>query len=152
MTTAVTISIDRTSLSLSALAFSGSLSGGTTRGIIKYIPPAKIQRRVYATDSSSVNGSELLTKAKQQAILGFDWYPIGAANETAVQAAFAEVEAALDQFEFEVTTQISGAPAQVWSADAGDIQLGGSDGRTYVDLNHLCPIYSVSIPVYPVPA
>lgn len=102
-------------------------------------------------DSDNITGSELTSVADQATILGFDWFPVGAANETAVQAAYAEVAAAIGQFRFTVTTQVGGATAQVWTADAGDIQLGGSDGRTYVDLNHLCPVYAVTIPVQPIP-
>ena len=148
----VSISIDRTSLSLAPLTFSGTRVGAT-KGIVRYIEPALIERPTYMPDSDSVDGSEATSSAWALAILGFDWFPIGAANETAVQAARNEVRAALAQFGFTITTQISGAPAEVWTAAArGSMALGGSDGRTYVDLTFLQPVYSVTIPVHPVPA
>lgn len=147
----VTISIDRTSLSLGALTFSGTRSG-TARGITRFIPPNMIDRTRYMPDSDSIDGSEATATAWAQAVLGFDWFPIGAANETAVQAARNEVIAAIGQFEFLVTTQVSGAPEEVWSANRGSMVLGGSDGRTLVDLSHLCPLYAVTLNVYPVPA
>lgn len=147
----VTVSIDRTGLSLSALTFSGTRSG-TARGISRFIPPGMVDRTTYMPDSPDVDGSEAVSTAWAQGILGFDWFPIGAANETAVQAARNEVIAAIGQFEFTVTTQVGGAPAEVWSATRGAMVLGGSDGRTFVDLSLLCPVYAITIPVFPVPS
>lgn len=149
-TPTVTVSIDRTGLSLGALTFTGTKSGAT-RGIVNYVPPALISRIAYMPDSDSVHGSEATAASWQQAILGFDWVPVDAASETVVQAAYLEVAAAVGQFSYTVTTQVGGAPAQVWRADAGSIQLGGSSGRTYVDLANRVPVYAVTIPVYPLP-
>lgn len=141
----LTISIDRTSLSLSPLVFSASL--GTTLGILDYQPPAKQWRRGYAPDSADVHGSELLSAAYQQAILGFDWVRDGDSTETQVQASRVEVEAALAQFSYTVTTQVSGAPAEVWAADPG-AQVPSA--RTYSNLRHRNPVFDVTIPVYPI--
>lgn len=146
----LTVSIDRTGLSLSPLVFNGARTG--SYGIVHYVPPAMVARVGYMPDSPNVDGSEAISAAWGQGILGVDWIPLGAANETAVQSAYAAVIAAIGQFSYTVTTQVNGAPAQVWTADRGSMQLGGSDGRTYVDLVTRTPIYALSIPVYPVPA
>lgn len=144
----LTISIDRTSLSLSALVLSGAVDANDY-GITSYSPPGLQQRRKQMPDADSVHGSEITGTAYQQAILGFSWVPDQATDETDVQAAYLEVAAAIGQFEFTVTTQVGGAPAQVWSANAGDIDLAGGS-RTYTDLEHSNPVYSVTIPVYPI--
>lgn len=146
----LTVSIDRTSLSLSPLVLNGQHTG--SYGIVRYIPPAMIARLDYMPDSPDVDGSELTSASWQQTILGVDWMPLDAANETAIQTAYAAVLAAIGQFSYTVTTTVNGAPAQVWSADRGSMQLGGSDGRTYVDLAYRVPIYALTIPVYPVPS
>lgn len=143
----LTISIDRTSLSLSALVFSGSLDG-TVLGIVNYQPPAFQMRVNYAPDSADVHGSEALSASYQQALLSFDWMRDASTTETQVQAAREEVRAALAQFSFTVTTQVSGAPAEVWSASPGSLT---PPARTYMDLTHLTPVFGVSIPVYPIP-
>lgn len=142
----LTIVIDRTSLSLSPLTFSASLDGATL-GVVDYQPPALQWRLGYMPDSSDAHGSELVSAAYQQAILGFDWVRDGGATETQVQASRAEVAAALAQFSYTVETQVSGAPAEVWSADPGS-QVPSA--RVYANLLHRNPVYAVSIPVYPI--
>jgi hypothetical protein len=144
----LTISIGRTSLSLSPLLFSGSLDG-TELGVVNFQPPARLSRVTYAPDSIDVHGSEAIGASWQQAILGWDWVLDGAANETALQAKYDEVVAAVGQFSYAVTTQANGAPAQVWAADMGSVT---PPARTYVDLAHPnALVVSVSIPVYPIP-
>lgn len=144
----LTISIDRTGLSLSALEFSGA-DDATDLGIVGYQPPSRQSRVTYAPDSINIAGSEAIGGTWQQAILGFDWVPDRAASESDVQTAFAEVVAAVGQFSFTVTTQVSGAPAQVWAANMGSAT---HPARTYVDLSGVVrPVFSVSIPVYPIP-
>lgn len=142
----LTVSIDRTSLSLAPLVFSGSLDG-TALGIVGYQPPSLQMRVAYAPDSVNVHGSEPVGASYQQAILGVDWVRDGAATETQVQASFAEVAAAVGQFSYTVTTQVSGAPAQVWSADPGSLS---ASGRTFGDLANVNPVFALSIPVYPI--
>jgi hypothetical protein len=141
------ISIDRTSLSLDPLVFSGS-PDGTVLGVVSYQPPGLQRRITYAPDSADVDGSEAVASAWQQALLSFDWVRDGGATETQVQASYLEVAAALAQFSYPVTTQVSGAPAQVWAADSGSLAPAA---RTYVDLVNHNPVYSVTIPVRPIP-
>jgi hypothetical protein len=142
----LTITVSRTSLSLPDLVFSGSLDG-TTLGIVGYQPPSLLWRRNYMPDSADNHGSELISAAYQQAILGWDWVRDGGATETQVQASRDEVAEALAQFAYTVTTQVSGAPAEVWSAEPGD-QVPSA--RTYVDLVHANPVYAITLPVYPI--
>lgn len=145
----LTITIDRSSLpgSLDPLEFSGNLDDAGL-GILDYQPPARQARVAYAPDSVNTHGSEATGASWQQAILGFDWVCDTAADETALQAAYEEVVAALGQFSYEVTTQVSGAPAQTWSADMGSC---APSQRDYENLANLNPVYAVSIPVYPIP-
>lgn len=142
----LTVSIDRTSLSLAALVFSATLDANAL-GIVAYQPPSMQSRLAYMPDSFDVNGSEAIGASWQQAILGFDWVRDNGATETQVQASYAEVLAAIGQFAFPVTTQVSGAPAQVWSANRGSMSAAP---RTYSDLTYRNPVYAVTIPVYPI--
>lgn len=144
----LTVTISRTSLSLSPLVLSAQIDG-TTLGIVNYQPPATQWRIGYAPDSVDVHGSEPVSAAYQQAVLGFDWVRDNGATETQVQSSRKEVEAALAQFSYTVTTQVSGAPAEVWSANPGS-QV--PTARTYSNLTYRNPVYAVSIPVYPVSA
>lgn len=131
------------------LVLSGSVDSNEL-GVTRYSPPALQQRLVYMPDSASVHGSEATSAAWQQALLSFDWVPDRAADEGDVAASYADVVAAIGQFEFTVTTQVSDAAAEVWSANAGSIVLAGGS-RDYADLAHKNPVYTVTIPVYPLP-
>lgn len=146
----LTISIDRSGMSGSPapLVLAGDLSEDLV--VVTFAPPAKIWQYGYAPGSADIHGSELTSAALVQALLGFSFYPL-TDSETAMRAAQAEVEAALAQFRYAVTTQISGAPAEVWTCDPGSVQLVDSSGRTYADLANTHPKFSVSIPVYPIP-
>lgn len=145
----LTVTIDRSGMpgSLSPLVFSG-VRDSTVLGIVGYQPPATQWRIGYAPDAADVHGSEPVSAAYQQAILGFDWLRALGSTETQVQASRKEVEAALAQFSYTVTTQVSGAPAEVWAADPGS-QVPSA--RTYVDLANRSPVFAVTIPVYPIP-
>lgn len=141
----LTITVSRTALSLPDLVFSGRL--GTTLGVVNYQPAALLWRRDYMPDSADAHGSELVAASYQQAILGWDWVREDGSTETQVQASRKEVEAALAQFSYTITTQVSDAPAEVWSADPGDQT---PSARTYEDLANSNPVYAVSVPVYPI--
>ncbi len=118
-------------------------------GVTRYSPPALQARLTYMPDSPSIHGSEATGAAWQQSLLTFDWVPDTASDEGDVAASYADVVAAISQFEFTVTTQVSDAAAEDWLANSGSIQLvGGSRG--YVDLANHNPVYSVTIPVYPI--
>lgn len=142
----LTITVSRTSLALSPLIFSGTLDVNAL-GIVGYQPPALQHRRTYMPDSASVVGSELLESAYQQSILGWDWVRDGATTETQLQASRVEVAAALAQFSYTITTQVTGAPAEVWSAEPGDLV---PSARDYTNLAHLSQVFAVTVPVYPI--
>lgn len=144
----LTITISRTSLSLSPLVLSGSIDANEL-GIVNYQPPARLANNTYAPDSVDVDGSEPIASSWQQSLLNFDWMPDQATSETEVQTSYADVVAALGQFSYTVTTQVSGAPAEVWSANRGSVT---PPPRDYVDMAFLRPVYAVTIPVYPVSA
>ena len=151
MTSALSISTDRSGMpgSLSPLVLQGSVDG-TGRRVTAYAPPALQSRITYAPDSINIEGSEAIGATWQQSMLGFS-VKIEATTEALVQAAYAEMVAAWSQFSFTVTTQLSGAPAEVWAANRGAIQLADSAGRTFADVFNLNPIYSITIPVFPIP-
>lgn len=144
----VTISVSRSVAAggPTPLVFSATVDANPL-GILSYQPPSLLWRRGYMPDSSDVHGSELLSAAYQQAILGWDWVRDDDATETQVQASRDEVAAALAQVSYTVTTQVNGAPAEVWSAEPGD-QVPSA--RSYEDLANRNPVFAVSIPVYPI--
>lgn len=131
------------------LVLSGTPGEGAY-GITSYSPPALQARLVYAPDSAYTHGSEATGSAWQQAVLSFSWVPDTAADEGDVAATYAAVVAAIGQFSFTVTTQISDAAAELWSGRHGSIALA-SGSRGYTDLAHHNPVYNVTIPVYPIP-
>src|SRR5689334_732567 len=88
-------------------------------GVANFQPPAEVPRYGWMPDADSVNGSELLSESLEQGVLVFDWMADRVSSETEAAAAKAEVLAAIRQFEFTVTTQVSGATAEVWSANRG---------------------------------
>lgn len=146
----LTISIDRSGMdgAPAPLVFSATLDG-TALGIFEFQRPGLQMAVTYAPDSASRHGSVKRAAKYQQAILGWDWAADLAADETTVQAAYAEVAAAIAQFAYTVTTQVSDAPAEVWSADPGTLV---PSSRSYLDLaNPDQAMFSVSIPVYPIP-
>ena len=130
------------------LVLSGTPGVGSL-GITRYAPPALQTRLSYMPDSPSVHGSEATGASWQQALLSFDWVPDTATDEGDVAASYADVVAAISQFEFEVTTQVSDAAAEVWVANWGSIVLAGGS-RDYTSLVNKNPVYTVTIPVYPI--
>lgn len=145
----LTINISRLLLpgDLDPLEFSATLDG-TTLGILSYQEPAMLQRLGYMQDHPDVDGSELTSASLQKVLLGFDWFADLAETEAEAQSAKVEVRAALRQIAYTVTTQVSGAPAEVWFADPGNMT---PSPRTYDDLVNLGQAHEVSIPVQPIP-
>lgn len=146
----LTISLGRSGLAVPAadLLFAGT-RGATDFGIVGYQSPA-LQRRIgYAPDSPYIDGSEAISASWQQALMRFDWFfDNPTATETDVRAAYDEVVEAIGQFSFTVTTAVNGAPGQLWRADSGSIV---EPERTYQNLANQNPVYTVTIPVYPIP-
>lgn len=132
-----------------ALDFSAA-NDATDLGIVSYQAPAHLNLVEYAPPSGNMNGSEAVGSSLQHALLSFDWMCDTADDEADMQAAYAEACAAVDQFSYLVTTQVNGAPAQVWAADSGSVT---PPARTYADLAHPdALVMTVTIPVYPTPS
>lgn len=148
-TPTLTITISRTSLpgSLSPLVLSGSVDSNAL-GIVNYQPPARLSRITYAPDPVDIDGSEDIAVAWQDSLLNFDWMPDQASTWTVVQTSYADIVAALGQFSYTVTTQVSSAPAEVWTAKRGSITPPGLD---FVNMAYRRPVYAVTIPVRPIP-
>lgn len=143
----LTITISRTELGLDPLVFSGA-DDGEVLGVVAYTEPALQRRVAYAPDSVDVDGSEAVAASWQQSMLNFDWVRDGDATEAQVQASRNEVRDAVGQFAYTVTTQVNGAPVEVWAADGGSQT---PSPRDYLNLAYRNPVYAVSIPVYPIP-
>lgn len=142
----LTISIDRSSLSLSPLVLSGT-NDSNDLGVVNYTPPAKQKRLGQMPDAPDIDGTEYVSSSYQQSRLNFDFVTDKATSETELQALEDELAAAIDQFAFVVTTQVDGAPARAWSANSGDLI---PPSRTYTDLANHNPVFAVSIPVFPI--
>lgn len=131
-----------------------TLSGhdnAVTLWVVRFRPPASIRRNEYAQNRSRFHGSELTGSSLDQGLLGFHFTHSSATSETVLQAAVEEMEAALAQPYYDVTTQISGAPPRVWEADPGSCEIAGDGEREYLNLANLDTVYAVTIPVYPIP-
>lgn len=143
----LTISIDRTSLSLSPLVISGS--AGTDLGLVGYSEPAEIPR-VRSDSSDRFPGSTTLAWTLESSLLSFDVTTDVAASESASRASIAELRAAIRRVGFTITVTVDGATPEVWTAEAPG-SLGPVD-RTLLNLRDNNPVRTVSIPVYPIPA
>ncbi len=143
------ISIDRTSLALAPLVLSGS-NDANPIGITDYSEPAMQPRITYAPDSAYEHGSMPLATVWQQTILGFEVSTTEAASEAESRVLIAELLQAISQFSFTVAVTVDGAPAETWTCHAGAMQPAGS--RTFADLLRHNPVWSVTIPAYPIRA
>lgn len=141
------VTIDRSGLSLPDLVLSGS-DDGNDLGVVNFTRPGEQMRYTQMPDSESVHGTEITGAALQQGILSFEYVIDRAADEAEVQSFRRMVSAAVQQFQFAVTTQEGNAEAEVWSANAGSV---APLTRTYMDLTSHNPVLAVQIPVYPIP-
>lgn len=143
------LTIDRTSLSLSPLVMSASRSDATDLGIVSFREPAMQARLTLAPESRLIAGDQMTGSTLQQTLLSFQLMPLEAASESEVRTVIEELQAAVcRQASFTVTDAISGAPERTWSCNSGSV-IPDSD-RSLVDLTHHVPVWSVSIPAYPI--
>jgi hypothetical protein len=119
-------------------------------GVTNYSDPAMQSRVRYAPTSEFVHGEQPLGWTLQQTILGFDIVTDLAGSEAASRSLIADVRAAITQFAFTVTVAVEDAPAEVWSCNPGSMSL--TNPRSYYDLRDHNPVWSVTIPCYPIPA
>lgn len=142
----LTISIDRTALSLPPLVFVGSGEGSL--GVVDYREPAMQPRVRFAPSSDFIHGDVPLSWSWQQTLL--DWaFFTDVESEAESRALLAEVRAAVTQgLSFMVSVSVSGAPAESWSCSPGP--LVPESGRTYENLRDSDPVWSLSLPCYPI--
>lgn len=141
----LTISIDRAALDLDPLVLVAS--GVGELGITAYREPA-MQARLTTTSSQLVHGDVTLGWSWQQALLDFS-FTTRVDTETDSRALVAAVRDAISQgLSFAVTVTASDAPAETWSCNPGS--LTPDAGRSRVDMKHVRPVWSVSLPCYPI--
>lgn len=143
----LTVSIDRTSLALPALVFSAA-AGASDLGLTGYQEPAMQPRIDYAPASRITHGEVSLGWAWQQTLLNFSFTTI-VATEAESRTLIAAVRSAITQVPtYSVTVTVSGAPAETWRCDPGSLTPDAA--RSLVDMKQVRPVWSVSIPCYPV--
>lgn len=141
------VSIDRTSLALSALVISdaGATYLLTDKGLGR---PATTRRNTYAPESPDMHGSLLLNSVKEQSALPLEVI-VQADTAADLDAAIQALFDALDQFTYNTTVTVDGV-AKVWASSPA--AYGASDG--YVDHSRVAQFFDVlaiTIPVYPIP-
>ena len=142
----LTISIDRTALSLSPLVLVAE--NATDLGLTDYAEPALLPRVSYAPTSDFQHGDVPLGWGWQQTLLNFSFLTI-ADTEAESRALVDAVRNAITQgLEYEVTVTASDAAAEVWTCNPGSLTPAGA--RTLVNMRHVRPVWSVSLPCYPV--
>jgi hypothetical protein len=141
----LTLSIDRTSLSLAALVVSTPETGLwlPEEGISR---PGMSHRRTYAGTSPWLAGATLVASVLEHSSLPFTLYA-QAESAAALDVLMDEVETALFQFVYETTLTEDGV-AHVWRCDPADVAWGDFDsGMAHVHLARAV----ITIPVYPLP-
>lgn len=134
------VSIDRTSLSLSPLVISNT-PGGTV-WLEDFQLPAFAARKRYAPDSAHVPGSRLLTATLEAAELPLT-INVRGASPAATATLQAEVEAALSQFSYDLTLTVDGVATVYeadfswprWTVDSGMVQAHLAKASVTIQIN-----------------
>lgn len=147
MSVVASVSIDRSSLSLSALTISSTGSGTYTLTETGLGRPA-ITARTTSVSSPWFHGSTHVAVTKDQTALPLEVL-VQAASSTALDTAIDALDAALWQFDYDVTVTVDGV-AKVWSCSPASWSIAESltsHGRAvqYVEL------LTITIPCYPIP-
>lgn len=143
----VLVSIDRTSLTLPALVLSGGFSAASW-GITEFTPPGLIMRTTRAPSPFIDGDGPVIAASAQEAMLGISAFPL-VSTEADRQAAVLALRDALRRYAYTVTTTEGSAAPQTWKASPGSVVPVGS--RTFADLMTSQPVYSITIPVHPIP-
>lgn len=147
MTISYSLSIDRSSLSLTPLVLDGA-RGGSDIALLSYREPAMQTRLSLAPQSRLIHGDQLLGWSWQQTLHQFQVATIGAASESVSRGLIAGLVAAISQTSFTLTVSPNGAPDEVWDCQPGSL-VPDSD-RGPIDLRRHEPTWTCSIPAYPV--
>lgn len=145
--TTLTISIDRTSMSLSPLILTGHAEPTRVMSVSDYVEPAMQPRITYAPTGDG-HGDMPLGWSWQESLLNFSVFLETAASESAARAAVAKVVAAVSRLSYTTTVTVAGASPETWTCRPGSVVPAGD--RTTSDLQSHANVWAVSIPVYPV--
>ena len=145
------VSIDRTSLGLSALLIVSADTDPTATYVLTKKGlgrPAITPRETKAPDSPDMNGSVLLNVVKEQSALPLE---VLVQSDTAanLDAAVQELADAVWQFRYPTTVNISGV-SKVWSCTPSAVapSSGGEDDAQWLQF---VDVLQLTIPVYPIP-
>lgn len=141
----VTVSIDRTSLSLSALSITddGATYQISQDGLSR---PGVTWRMAAVPNSADTHGTEYVAAAKEQTSIPLEVI-VKAASSAALNTAVEALLDALSQFSFDVTVTVDGV-AKTWAASPASWAPKAAAGPAQV-AQHF-EVLTVSIPVYPI--
>jgi hypothetical protein len=141
----ITVSIDRTSLSLSALA---ATNDGATYQIAQdgLGDPGITWRKSTMPDSDDIHGSEYVAAAKEQTSIPLEVI-VKAASSSALKTARDALFAALSQFTYTVTVTVDGV-SDVWTAGPAD--WARSTAVQPGQVAQFFTVLTITIPVYPI--
>lgn len=140
MTGAMTLTLDRSSLSLADLVVVGDRATATA-GAGYWTPltdsegltlPSFQPRRLYAPDSAWVAGKQLLGSVLDQGTLQVDVWVIGS-NVSELKTRKDALEAAAYQFAYAVTLAVDGATLGVWGGEPAWLQWQAPTPRDRAD-------------------
>lgn len=143
----LTISIDRTSMSLSPLLLTGHDNPARLLSVSGYREPAMQARINYAPTGDS-HGDIPLGWSYQQSLIGFNVFDELGDTEADARAAIAELSAALGRLTYTVTITVGDADPETWTCNPGSI--APADDRTTTDLQTHANVWAVTIPAYPI--
>jgi hypothetical protein len=141
---ATQVSIDRSSLSLSALVVASTYQTGLYLAAEGLGRPAKTWVRNYAT-ARDWNGAVPTDARLDQSTVPLAIYIQGTSTAD-LESRYATLEAALYQFTYDLTVTVDGT-TKVWAAEAADLVPAGYDVSFTLQFLQLV---AVTIPVYPV--
>jgi hypothetical protein len=144
------VSIDRTSLSLSALVIADASTPLATyvltgSGLGR---PAVTWRETYAPDNPYISGRTLLGAVKEQSSLPLEVL-VQASTSAALDTAVQELADAVWQFSYDVTVTIDGL-AKVWTCTPAAVAPSSGNEVAVKWLQHI-DVLQLTIPVYPIP-
>jgi hypothetical protein len=145
--TTLTISIDRTSMSLSALVLTGHDDPTRYLSVSDYTDPA-MQARITYAPTGDAHGDVPLSWSYQETLINFAVFAETATSESDARGRIATLTSALGRLSYPVTITVNGATPEVWTCRPGSIAL--TEARNSTDLLSGKPVWAVSIPAYPV--
>lgn len=143
----LTISIERASLSLSALVLCGHNDPSRFLSISDYTEPGRQPRVSYAPQSDDIPDTPL-GFTWQEALIGFNVFNENATGESDTRSKIADLSTALARLSYSVTITVNDADPETWTCRPGAVVPAA--GRTLTDLQTHGDVWSVSIPAYPI--